>query len=251
MVDLTDRSAASAVLSDVQPDVVVNLAAETSVDGCERDPNGAYRTNVRLVENLAGWIRDGGAATHLIQLSTDQNYDGGGPHREDDVTILNTYGFSKYAGELAAASVDATVLRTNLFGRSRCGRRKTISDWVVDSLRSRTPITLFADVLFSPVSLRRLSDVITSAVVRPVPGVFNVGSHGGMSKADFAFALAEALGLPTDRMTVGRASDADLAARRPSDMRMDPSHYEATFDATLPTLADEIAEVAVEYSTDT
>jgi dTDP-4-dehydrorhamnose reductase len=78
--DLTDARQVSSALDEAAPDVVVNLAALTDVDECERKPQLAYLANVRIVENLARWIRANGSRTYLVQVSTDQVYDGPGPH---------------------------------------------------------------------------------------------------------------------------------------------------------------------------
>src|SRR5262249_39616332 len=136
--DLTDAREVSAALDPVSPEVIVNLAALTDVDECERAPDAAYRANTRIVMNLVRWI-DGqpGQPCHLVQVSTDQVYDGAGPHREDDVSLTNYYAFSKYSGELAAALVESTVLRTNFFGRSGRAGRSSISDWLYSSLTDR------------------------------------------------------------------------------------------------------------------
>src|SRR5262249_39668229 len=53
VADLSDRAAAAAAVERSRPDVVVNLAAKTNVDHCERDPQAAYLANVRVVEQLA------------------------------------------------------------------------------------------------------------------------------------------------------------------------------------------------------
>ena len=134
VADLTDATQVSAALDRVAPEVIVNLAAHTDVDECERNPQLAYLANVRIVENLTMWMRESGGSVHLVQLSTDQVYDGPGPHKEDAVTLTNCYGFSKYAGELAAAAVPSTILRTNFFGRSKCAGRTSLSDWLLRSL---------------------------------------------------------------------------------------------------------------------
>ena len=155
--DLTDAAQAGAALRKAAPEVIVNLAALTNVDECERDPQRAYLFNVRIVENLARWMKEEGASCHLIQISSDQVYDGAGPHHEGDVTLVNYYGFSKYAGELAAASVPSTILRTNFFGRSECAGRTSISDWLAAALTRGEVITVFEDVRFSPLSLTRLA----------------------------------------------------------------------------------------------
>jgi dTDP-4-dehydrorhamnose reductase len=240
LADLSSQSSAAEALESAKPDVVVNLAGMTNVDECERRPQQAYLANVRVLENVARWIGERGKRTHLVHISTDQLYDGKGPHREESVTLANYYAFSKYAGELAAANVPSTIARTNFFGPSERSGRSSLSDWLVKSFRDRTSVTVFNDVLFSPLSIATLSRVIADIIDKRPIGIFNVGSRAGMSKADFAFALADAVGLPTDTMRRGRSSDVKLTAYRPKDMRMDPSRFEAAMGTPMPELQDEI-----------
>ena len=243
--DLRDRAATAAMLDAAQPDVVVNLAALTNVDTCEADPHAAYQLNTASVENLAHWLR-GRAGKHLVHISTDMLYDGPGPHRESGITIRNTYAFSKVAAEIAAGAVPSTVLRTNFFGRSRCPGRASFSDWLAGALRARTPVTVFDDVYFSPLSINTLCAMIARVAEDKPAGVFNLGSREGMSKADFAFALADALGLSTDAMARGQ-SGAALKAYRPKDMRMDSSLFEHTMGLQLPALIDELHSLRSDY----
>lgn len=249
--DLTDRSAALQVVAQVRPEVIVNLVAVTDVDGCERQPQSAYLGNVRVVENLAAAIVDQYPAPYLVQISTDQVYNGPGPHTETGVTLCNYYGFSKYAGELVAARVPSTVLRTNFVGRSLVPGGTSLTDWLVTAMRQTTPITVFEDVRFSPLRLNTVCEMIARVCERRTPGVFNLGSRDGMSKADFAFALAGALGLSTACLTRGLAATATLVAKRPTDMRLDSVKFEQEFGVVLPKLSDEIANLAPEYSDET
>ncbi|MFK5108567.1 hypothetical protein ACI394_28930, partial [Klebsiella pneumoniae] len=85
-------------------------------------------------------------------------------HAERDVTITNYYAFSKYAGELAAAAVDGVNLRTNFYGPSHCEGRASFSDWLIRSFRQSSPITVFEDVYFSPLSITRLCSAIGAVV---------------------------------------------------------------------------------------
>lgn len=245
--DLADAAQAWRVLDDVAPEFIINLVANTNVDDCERHPQRAYLANVRVVENLASWIRNTGGKCQLVQISTDQIYDGSGLHEESDVTISNYYGFSKYAGELAAAGF-AVILRTNFFGPSHCEGRASLSDWLARSFRDGKPITVFDDVYFSPLSIARLADSIATVIRKPVPGTYNLGSREGVTKAAFAFAFAKALALSTAHATIGSADHAKLAAYRPKDMRMDSSRFERTFGVTLPTLAEEIDSMRHAYA---
>jgi dTDP-4-dehydrorhamnose reductase len=246
--DPADRAAVEMALRQWRPAAVVNLAAATNVDACEADPQYAYLANVRPVEVLAEAMAAApGATPHLVQVSSDQVYDGPGPHREGDARPCNVYALSKYAGELAAARVGATVLRTNLFGRSRAAGRNSLSDWVVASLRAGTPITVFDDVLFSPLHLDTLADVIARSVTRRPQGVVNAGCRDGISKAGFALALAEQLGLDRRLMTVGTSTCAALRARRPLDMRMDACGFEPAFGIAAPAIATQIQLASQEY----
>jgi dTDP-4-dehydrorhamnose reductase len=249
--DFTDASQARALLDSVQPSAIVNLAGHTNVDGCEREPNQAYRLNVRIVENLVSWMSQQDSMPVLVHVSTDQIYDGEGPHLEHDVTLSNTYALTKYAGELAALRVPATVIRTNFFGPSRCAGRVSFTDWLLTGLRSRRDLKVFDDVHFSPLSMSTLCRAIFTVLRAPVEGVFNLGAADGMSKADFAFAFAESLGLPTacmERTTTDRVEF--IKTYRPKDMRMDSSAFEAAFNMRMPLLAQELQLTYEEYRRD-
>lgn len=246
--DLSDPRAANGLLGKISPEVVVNLVGLTDVERCEAQPHRAYLANVRTVENIACWIKQEPISCHLVHISTDQVYDGASPHVEEQVTLTNYYAFSKYAGELAASLVPSTILRTNFFGRSRCAKRESLTDWLSRSFSNGDPIQVFDDVWFSPLSMTTLSEMIELTVRKKPLGLFNLGSQEGMSKADFAFTFSEETNRPTRAMT--RASISQVSffkTYRPKDMRMDCSKFMKTLDVKLPLLRDEIQRAAKEY----
>ncbi len=237
--DLRCRESTRKLLDNVKPELIINLVALTNVDKCEQEPQSAYLLNVRVVENLVEWIRSH-SSVRFVQISTDQIYDGKGPHSEDEVTLQNTYAFSKYCGEIAARQVESTILRTNFFGHSSHPSRRSFSDWLIDSFENQLPIKLFTDVLFSPLSLDSLVEILAQIIEKPIGGVFNLGSWEGMSKRDFALGLASHLSLKTKCAKDCLLTENKLAARRPLDMRMDCRLFERMFGISLPLLADEI-----------
>lgn len=252
LCDLSDAAETISMLDSVRPDIILNLVALTNVDTCEEQPNFAYKVNVRTVENIVAWqLEQASQKSRLVQISTDQVYDGSGPHSEDDITITNTYAFSKYAAELAASKSDATVLRTNFFGRSRLEGRKSFSDWLIDALRRKESIKTFTDIFFSPLSLDTVCQMITMVLEQPAVGVFNLGSKDGMSKSDFAFRLAEIFNLDSENMARSVSEDVALKAYRPKDMRMDSSKFEKVFGVVLPDLSSEIIKLRNDYDQQT
>jgi dTDP-4-dehydrorhamnose reductase len=247
-INLTIYEQTARALDDAKPDVIINLAALTNVDRCETHPQEAYLLNVKTVENLCTWMKTAGQACHLIQISTDQVYDGPGPHTEDELTICNFYAMSKLAGEFIARTVSSTILRTNFVGRSQREGRASLTDWLNSALRDRTSVNVFDDVMFSPVAISTLCNCIECCIVERPHDIFNLGSRDGMSKADFAFAFAIVRGLETTSLKrVNSRSNTTLVARRPTDMRMISARFEACMNIKLPLLADEIYRIVDEY----
>ena len=240
LADLEDPEATMNLIRRVSPVFVINLVGLTNVDACEKNPQAAYLANVRTVENLVAGLANSGQSCPLLHISTDQVYDGSGPHLEDKITLRNYYAFSKYVGELAALHAGATVLRTNFIGPSVCSARMGLGDWIVAALQKEEQITVFEDVRFSPLSLPTLADMILRVIAQPLPGVFNLGCRGGGSKAEFAFSLAAALKLRTDNLTRGSSASKKMAANRPTNMMMDSTRFETQFGIQLPTFANEI-----------
>lgn len=253
-LDPSNRASVAAVLALHRPVAVVNLVAATNVDQCETQTELAWQANAGVVAAIAEGILALGNAPasrpHLVHISTDQVYDGPGPHAEDEVHPINVYGLSKYTGELLAERVGATILRSNFYGRSSCVGRVSFSDWLVRSLREKTPITVFDDVKFSAIHIGTLCEFIVRSIeLRPV-GIFNAGCRDGISKAGFALALARALGLPTDNVKVGTSADAALKARRPVDMTLQVERIEAAFNLQCPNMLREIERTSKEYLND-
>jgi dTDP-4-dehydrorhamnose reductase len=103
-----------------RPDVVVNAAAWTDVDGCARDPGRAMAINANGPAALAGALAVQGA--RFIQVSTNEVFDGADQRAyapEDEPRPINPYGASKLAAEravLAAGRRNQVVRTAWLFG---------------------------------------------------------------------------------------------------------------------------------------
>lgn len=241
--DFAEPGAADRALEATPCDVVLNLAAKADVDACERDPATARRLNAAMPGELARACRSRGLP--MVHLSTDMVYDGPGPHPEDRVHPLNVYATTKLEGDLAVAGYGGCALRTNFFGPSLHPTRRSFTDWLFDGFRERRELPLLRDVLFSPLSMATLADLLELVLLRPPAGaVLNLGSRGGKTKRDFALAFAEACGIrdPLERPVA--LAELRLAAARPTDMRMDVAAFESRFGIALPDLDAEIRQAA-------
>lgn len=245
--DPTNREEVTRLLISIQPVAVINLVALSNVDVCEMDLPEAYMANVRSVEVLVSAIMETQSRPHLIHISTDHVYKGIGPHKESSVSPINNYAMTKYAGELLAYQVGATIFRTNFTGKSRISSRQSLTDWIYRSLVEGREFTVFDDVFFSPLSMQSLSCYVANALEARVAGVFNVGTRDGISKANFAQKFASCLGIKINKMRIGSVMDMKLIAPRPTDMRLNVTHFEKTFGIDLPDMDTQIREIAADY----
>lgn len=100
--DIADASAVKQTLDTFQPEIIINAAAYTDVEGAEQEEAGAFAVNTQGARNLALGARETNAL--LISYSTDYVFDGrkNVPYDEAAPTDpLNVYGRSKLAGEEA------------------------------------------------------------------------------------------------------------------------------------------------------
>jgi dTDP-4-dehydrorhamnose reductase len=238
------------MLEQTKPEVIINLVGLTDVDRCEQYPDEAKRLNVKTVENLVNAIKKCSSSPFLIHVSTDQVYDGEGILSEKNVNLSNIYSSTKFDGELIAQEVNSTVLRTNFFGKSKTKNRKSLTDWLFCKLKLQEKIEVFEDVWFSPLSMNCLCRMIEIIIEKKIKGLFNLGSHKGMNKAEFAFHFAKFLNIPTHNMKLSKISNVKfLHAYRPKNMMMDLTKFEQTFNVKLPSLREEIEFVAKEFKT--
>lgn len=238
-VDLTQAGAAAALRAS-RPDLVVNCAAITDVDWCEKHPEETRLVNADVPARLAQLTAE--ADIPLIQISTDSVFDGrrGNYSELDAPNPLNIYAAAKLDAETAvlSASDRHLVVRTNLFGVAPAhALRLGLASWLIQQLANGRPVRGFRDALFSPLYVGDLSRLVLRAARIPLAGLFHLGSSASISKLDFAFLLADRLDL--DRSLIYAASMADLrfAAARPRDTSMDSSAI-AEWLGPLPEVAD-------------
>lgn len=119
-LDVTDAGVVGAKLEGERPDVVINCAAWTDVDGAEEAEEDATRVNGEGAGIVAAAAASVGAS--VVYVGSDYVFDGSksSPYVETDETApLSAYGRSKLAGEEAtrAANKRHFVVRSAwLFG---------------------------------------------------------------------------------------------------------------------------------------
>jgi dTDP-4-dehydrorhamnose reductase len=194
-LDVRDRAAVRAAVASARPDVVVNCAAWTDVDGAEAEEEAATAINGAGAANVAAAAADAGA--FLVHVSTDYVFDGtsGAPYVESSPTCpLNAYGRSKLAGEAAVAAAAAgrhAIVRTSwLFGRA--GRNFVAT--MLGLARERDALTVVDDQVGCPTFTGHLAAALVDIAERRLDGVRHVAGGGACSWHDLAAAAFAATG---------------------------------------------------------
>jgi dTDP-4-dehydrorhamnose reductase len=218
--ELTDERSVRLAIEAARPDLVVHPGAYTDVDGCERDPERAYRTNALGTRYVALAARDAGA--ELVVVSTDYVFDGrkGQPYVEWDApNPLSVYGRSKLAGEWEAQTLHSRcyVVRTS-WVYSPQGR-----NFVNTMLRlaaERPVVTVVDDEWGGPTLAGDLAAAISQLVRRSVYGVYHLANAGSCSRYQLAARAIARAGLLTPVQAIGTAeflAQHPLPARRPAN----------------------------------
>jgi dTDP-4-dehydrorhamnose reductase len=194
-LDVTDGTAVTEAVVAAAPEVVINCAGWTDVDGAETAEAAATAVNGDGAGHVAAAARDAGAL--CVHVSSDYVFDGAaaGGYVEDDPTgPIGAYGRSKLAGELAVldAGGDALVVRAGwLFGRH--GR-----NFVATMLRlgaERDAVAVVDDQIGCPTWTGHLAPALLEAAERGLTGVLHLAGGGACSWFELAEATFAAAGV--------------------------------------------------------
>ena len=204
--DLDAPATIGELLDRDRPEVVINAAAWTDVDGCARDPELALRRNAKAVRVLAEATaaRD----VDLVQISTNEVFDGRRAHdrgyRPDDrAAPANPYGASKLAGEEAAAAAyrgsgaNLGIVRTSwLFGPPGNDFPTKILAAAAAAGVDRQSLKVVGDEFGSPTFTHDVAEAVAAMLGADVPrGVRHVVNAGVASRADWARELFRQAGI--------------------------------------------------------
>jgi dTDP-4-dehydrorhamnose reductase len=233
-LDVSNRERALQVLGQARPDVVVHAAAWTDVDGCQGDPDRAYRVNALGTRHVAEAARLVGS--RVCYVSSDYVFDGtaGRPYNEWDApNPLSVYGRSKLGGE-AELSGEDTVVRTSWV----CGRHgRNFVKTVLSRAAAGDTLRVVDDQFGCPTFADDLAGMVRRLVVSRLPGVYHVTNQGPTSWYQFACDALAVAGL--DPSLVSPISSRDLdpprAAARPQNSVLDNAALRLS---GLPLLSD-------------
>lgn len=252
-IDLEVPGGAHDAIVALRPDLVINAAAYTNVDGAEDEPERAWRINADAAGEVAAAARTAGAP--VVQISTDYVFDGTAAeaYREDAATgPVGAYGRSKLAGEeqVRAANPDHAIVRTawvySPFGRNFVRTMMTLA-------RTRDVVNVVADQRGNPTSALDLADGLLALPERLASGdrtvlgrTYHLAGAGTASWFDLAqhvFETCAALGLPSAEAKPVTTADFPTRAKRPTNSMLDCTRFARSVGFVMPDWRNSAATV--------
>jgi dTDP-4-dehydrorhamnose reductase len=222
LLDLADLRQIHECLDPLEFDALVNCAAQTNVDHCEREPEEAFRINARAVATLADICARKKA--RCVHISTDYVFDGekAQPYtEEDEPRPLGAYGESKWSGEkyLHAVSERNLAVRVSwVFGPDRA----SFVDQILQRALEQGHVEAIADKISVPTytldAARLLRPLVDDPSIGGVVHLCNAGACSWQEYGQHALDCAVAAGAPLRTRTVAGVKLADFPAfiaRRP------------------------------------
>lgn len=214
-LDVADAGAVDRAVEGHAPDLVVNAAAYTNVDGCEGEPELAYAVNALGPRNLAQACERRGCG--ILHVSTNYVFDGEEerPYETfDPPRPTSVYGRTKLAGEEHVMRLTNRwyVVRTaGVYGRG--------DNFVRTMLRvagERDRLTVKDDEYVSPTYARDLAEGIVGVVEEGSYGLYHLTNGGACSWYEFAVEIFRLAGVEVEVVPVP-SSEYPLPAARPAN----------------------------------
>jgi dTDP-4-dehydrorhamnose reductase len=211
-----DRHVFIPALDSFRPDWVINCAALTNLEECERYPGQAKILNTNLARDLA--VDCAERHIKLIHLSTDAVFDGtkeGKYVEEDEPNPQSIYAQTKLDGERAVqdAYPQAMIARVNFFGWSLSGRR-SLAEFFLNNLSEGRNVNGFTDVIFCPMWVTDLSRTLLAMLEKNLHGLYHVVGSQAINKYQFGLEVARRFGLQENLILPLSVEDSDLTAKR-------------------------------------
>lgn len=215
-LDVTRPEEVRRAFHDFCPEAVVHAAANTNVDGCELDEDGAYLVNALGTRNVAAAAEEAGA--RLVYISTDYVFDGRSrrPYKEfDPPGPLSVYGKSKLAGERFASAFCRRhfIVRTSwLYGPHGKNFVKTM----LALGEQKGEVAVVDDQVGSPTYAPDLARFVAALVKTELYGTYHATNAGACSWYEFARAIFRAAGLERVKVRPITTAELNRPAPRPA-----------------------------------
>jgi dTDP-4-dehydrorhamnose reductase len=224
-LDITNSAEVERVFTQTKPHVVINTAAMTNVDQCEKERKTCDAINVdavsyqlRALEKMQHAEKN--YKPHFIHLSTDFVFDGeAGPYSETDKpNPISYYGHSKYKADVLVeeSAVSWAIVRTIIvYGVVDNMSRSNLVLWAKSALQKGEKINVINDQFRAPTLAEDLAEGCMLIADKKAKGIYNISGRDTYSILDLVYQIADFWQLNKSLIQVVSSATLDQPAKRP------------------------------------
>ena len=203
-INISDKKSCEKIL-ELKPDIIVNSAAMTNVDYCEKFQKDAYQVNVIGTKNLADICKS--IECKFIHISSDAIFSGKNNNfvEEDIPKPVNIYGKTKLESEKMASKVsNYLILRPSvIFGwiplkhletREKSIKSMNFALWLIKKLHDKQKVSIVNDQFSTPTLADNLAENILEFIKKDLTGIFHVAGLSCVSRLDFSRKITKEFG---------------------------------------------------------
>lgn len=195
-MDVRDFNRVRTCNKEIQPNIVVHLAAETDVDKCEMDPDHAYLTNTIGTQNVALVCQN--TDTLMVYISTIGVFDGNRlePYTEfDEPNPINVYGRSKLEGEKIVQNLlrKYFIVRAGWMIGGGPGKDKKFVAKIIKQLNQTNRLRAVTDKFGSLTYTKDFSNCLMELIKTKYYGLYHCTNKGVASRYDIAKEIVKLL----------------------------------------------------------
>ena len=219
------------LIKEIQPDIVVNTAAHSSVDLCETDHSIADKLHVDITQDITQVCKD--IDSKLVYISTDAVFQGE-LHKKytelDQPNPINYYGKTKLQAEQITLNTSPknVVLRTAvIYGWHEKSR---FTNWIIQTLKENHVVDPFTDQYNTPTLVDDLVKSLLNIFEKNISGIFHATGKSCLNRYEFALVLANTFGLDKKLIKSVTSKEKKQDAPRPTSTCLDSRKLEKLID---------------------
>ena len=219
------------LIKEIQPDIVVNTAAHSSVDLCETDHKTADKLHIDVTQDITQACKD--IDSKLVYISTDAVFHGelNKKYTElDQPNPINYYGKTKLQAEQITlnASPKNVVLRTAvIYGWHEKSR---FTNWIIQTLKENHMVDPFIDQYNTPTLVDDLAKSLLNIFEKNISGMFHATGKSCLNRYEFALVLANTFGLDKKLIKSVTSKEKKQDAPRPISTCLDSRKLEKSIN---------------------
>ena len=206
------------LIQETNPDFIINCAALTNVDFCEKNKKKSYEVNVKISQNI---LKAMSVNSKLIHISTDYIFDGNkAPYDENSFpNPINYYGKTKLESEnlIRASQKKYIIIRTGSLFSEFIDLNSNKLCWIFNKLKNNEKIFTATDMISTPTSTASLAKIIFDLLSFNQNLIINYSGQDSMSVYEFSLLVSKIFNFNKELIVPVLMGDLPFKAKRPKN----------------------------------